>query len=741
MTINKSKKRNVKKNNTNQNKTKKRIYNDKTSTNFGTLFSEKIHEKVQDIESKNRLNYIKELKNTLRTSHMINIKDIKDDFYNYINVDWLSRTEKELEKEKKFYVQVDDFRIVQEKVYYELVGYIKKYIKENPNKLKAKEIFNVYNSFYNANKRKGLENAQYLKSEIENIIKNHSIVTLLAYINKDETVSWQCPIVWSVIPDEKNVKKYISHLGLPQLGIYDYMIYIDDPSDDDERIKYKKKTKKKYLEFIKQTFKIMLPNEHNEYNPEDVWNVEVEMLNAMGCRKFKNDNEDFYNIVTKDELENKYGFDWTYFSRELGYKNVPGKIVLSSLNSVSCIMKLLTEKWKNPEWKTYWLFIFYKMFIRFQWDWSETYFNFYEKYLQGKPVRFPRDIYPIFITSFCFNTFLTNQYVENNYNEQVNTYVTNMVNDYKKIFISRIKYNNWLSSSTKIAALKKLKNIKTNIGYPKNLRKDPLLNYKHDNPWENIRKLAYWRHKELLNLEGCDVGVDIPTIDWSEFKFIGSQAYVVNAYYTPTSNSIYLPLAYLQKPFIDLDERGIEYNLAYIGQTIGHELSHCLDDMGSKFDYEGNLKNWWTDRDRKRFNAKIKDVIKQYEEFSLRDGIKYDASIGVGENLADISGLSLSEEYLLIFQESNNNIDIIKKISLDAFYVYCAIQSRQKVYSNAIDAQLKTNPHPLEKYRCNCPLSRLELFREIYNIKKGDGMWWHNTDTIWGCYKKYFYKI
>jgi putative endopeptidase len=160
-------------------------------------------------------------------------------------------------------------------------------------------------------------------------------------------------------------------------------------------------------------------------------------------------------------------------------------------------------------------------------------------------------------------------------------------------------------------------------------------------------------------------------------------------------------------------------------------MSHALDDMGSRFDAEGNLKNWWTDKDRRHFNAKIKDVIKQYEEFSLRDGIIYDASIGVGENLADIAGLSLTEEYLLIFQESNNDIDIIKKISLDAFYVYCAIQSRQKVYPKAVNAQLKTNPHPLEKYRCNCPLSRLELFREIYNIKKGDGMWWHNTDTIW----------
>jgi putative endopeptidase len=143
------------------------------------------------------------------------------------------------------------------------------------------------------------------------------------------------------------------------------------------------------------------------------------------------------------------------------------------------------------------------------------------------------------------------------------------------------------------------------------------------------------------------------------------------------------------------------------------------------------LHNWWTPHDKKIFNSKIADVVKQYEMVAKRDGIKFDAKIGTGENLADISGLSLVEEYLLMFQEANEDIDIIKKISLEAFYVYSAIQSRQKMYEKAIPAQLKTNPHPLEKYRCNCPLMRLELFRTIYNVKQGDGMWWHNTDTIW----------
>ena len=150
-----------------------------------------------------------------------------------------------------------------------------------------------------------------------------------------------------------------------------------------------------------------------------------------------------------------------------------------------------------------------------------------------------------------------------------------------------------------------------------------------------------------------------------------------------------------------------------------------------QYDENGNLNNWWTDRDREIYKRKIKDVVEQYEFVNARDGLEYDASIAIGENIADIVGLSLVEEYLFLFQEINKDTNNIKKISLEAFYTYVAIQSRQEVASKALSSQLKTNPHPLEKYRCNCPLSRLDIFRKIYNIQKGDGMWWRNTDTIW----------
>jgi putative endopeptidase len=201
--------------------------------------------------------------------------------------------------------------------------------------------------------------------------------------------------------------------------------------------------------------------------------------------------------------------------------------------------------------------------------------------------------------------------------------------------------------------------------------------------------------------------------------------------YAATENSITIPLAYLQKPFIDLEERGIEYNLTRIGFTIGHEMSHALDDWGSQYDYTGKLHNWWTEKDVKSFKKIQTDVVKQYEAFAAQDGIIFDAWPSIGEDLADISGLTICREYLRDFQLKNEDDLPIVKLSFEAFFVYFAIQQRQQISKKAILAQLKTNPHPLDKYRCNVPLSRLPTFRVIYDIKKGDKMWWPSTNRVW----------
>jgi predicted metalloendopeptidase len=661
------------------------------------------------------------------------IKMIKNDYYSYVNEEWFKDNdiEKTKDNEKKFYVQYDNFRIVQEEVYYKLIGYVKNFIKENPKDKKAIALNAVYSSLHNNTKKTMNKHADAILTELDTFVKNEDMYGLLGMINSNEIISLFSPLQWYLTPDEKNVKQYISHLGFGRLGIYDYLIYITDlPEDDAETKKYKKLVKKEYIHYISEVFNACIGLKRAaKYNPHDIWDVELEMLMQIGCDENIKTDPNYYNKISAHELETTYDFDWTTFCKKLGYKNIPKNIVVSNLNGLKCMIRLFKANWNSPKWQTYFLFIQFKQMVRFEESSRHIHYNFHHKFLEGQPNQMPREIYPIFGLSLLFNTFLSEQYIEHNYNSLYVNYVKHLVDDLKELFIKRINANTWLSPVTKKAALDKLHKLTIMVGKPQNLRNDPIFDYKSDDPLFNIGTLIRWKHKKFIELEGKAV-IDIPDFDWNVFKLVGTQCYMVNAYYRPNSNSIYVPLAYLQKPFIDLEQRGLEYNLVYIGYTLGHELSHALDDTGSKFDADGNLNNWWTDADRIEFKKKVSDVINQYQTFAARDGIKFDAEMSVGEDLADISGMALVEAYLLDNQIANNELTKIKKMNLAKLYMNLAVQGQQQIYKKAVKAQLKMNPHPLEKYRVNCSLARLELFKEMYGIKKGDGMWWNN-DVIW----------
>jgi putative endopeptidase len=711
---------------TNKSQKNECLYKQSALSSFEKDYEKELKEK--GIETKDIENELIKMFNT-----PFSPKTIKphDDYYSYINYSWLEEKSKELKKEKKYYVQVDSFRVTQEKVYYEMIDIVKKFIKDNHSPF-ANAVRNVYNSLLKLDENSSKKYAMDKTKLIDKTIEKNDFYGLLELLNNNELISWGAPICWSVMTDIKHPNLYKSNISSPQLTIYDYQIYIEDNADNQDTKKYKKLFKEKFLHYIDEMFDAVLGKGHG-LKSRDVLEAEYDMLTAMGCTKVKKDDIDGYNVLTGQESLSNYGFDWSQFCKKIGYKKVPESFICNSTNYLKCIMETLISKdnWKSPKWRTYYLYIVYRQVIRFHKSWKKIYYNFHGKFVLGQPVEWPDEIYPIFGLSLAFNTFLTNQYVKHNYNQHKIDYVKNMAQDLLTVYKRIIKRNTWLSPKTKEYALKKLEHINLLVGQPEILREDPLLDYDDTNAYENMRKISSWRIKKYIEIDGKVSNIDIPVIDWESFKLIGKQSYIVNAFYTPTENSIYIPLAYLQKPFIDMDERGIEYNLAHIGYTIAHEMSHSLDDMGSKYDHTGKLFNWWTEEDRRKFNVKVNDVVKQYEKFASYDGIKMDATLSTGENLADISGLAICEEYLRDFQDKNNDAVSIKYLSFRAFFVYIAIQARQKIYDKAIKAQLKTNPHPMDKYRTNCPLSRLKLFRSIYNIKPGDKMYWKSTDTIW----------
>jgi putative endopeptidase len=696
-------------------------------------------EKIDEIFKQNKIDVtstsfnlekeiIKEIKKAVSPSNITP----NNDFYSYVNERWLQDID--VEVYQQYITQVDDFRLVQDKVYRELIEIIDNYLKDpaNISTPKGKCIKNAYTSFkkYNTNK----QTQTFIKVIVEYIdeLRNEKNVwKTLASPNLNEIISSGAPFVWSINPDDKDPSKYKCYLEPPEVSLLDLDIYYDYPEDTEEDKKYKKKYRQAYFEYLNNLFVIAFGKNHG-FNVRDVYTTEIEILNAMSCDLIKEEDEDGYNLVSKEEAIKQFGFDWEKFCKALGFKKIPDDFVTSNINYLLCGTKLLLDKWYSDQWRTYWIYLYIRQQCRFDEDGWKNYYDFNGKFLRGQEGYVDDYILPVFGMSFTFNSFLTNEYILRYKNEQAVEYVRELVEDLRRVFMRIIKRNNWLQPKTKNIAIEKLEAIKLIVGSPLSLREDPLLDYDPDDPWGNLLRMSVWRHEQAVKLVGKDI-IDIPVIDWNQSppKMVSTQAYVVNAMYTPTENSIYIPLGYIQKPFVDLDERGLEYNLAHIGFTVAHEMSHALDDLGSRYDKDGKLHNWWTSKDAEHFKQIQKDIVKQYEIFEKRDGIDFDAWPSIGEDLADISGFSICLEYLRDFQLKNEDILPIQTLSFQAFFVYFALQSRQKITKKAILAQLKTNPHPLDKYRCNVPLSRSNVFRAIFKVRKGDGMWWHTTNSVW----------
>jgi predicted metalloendopeptidase len=667
-----------------------------------------------------------DLKKATNPSHIMP----QNDYYSYINDRWIEsyKTDNNL----GYVVQVDDFRIVQDKVYRQLADIVTDYVSNDNTKHTKLAI--CMNKFYksqitwNTNKQ-SCDDAQKYVDELDFLRQDKTnLWKLLGKISKNEMISFGSPILWSLNPDDKNPKVYKSYVGPGQLTLVDNDLYYDATKDTD--MKYRNKYMSTYFAYLNDLFNHAFGKNHT-YDVKDIYACEVKMAHAFDYDKFPED-PDGYNLVNSSESYKKYKFNWEEYAREIGFKTVPRNFVATSVNYLAKISDILTNEWNNSQWRTYFVYMYIRQQQRTNEQGKQIAFNFLGKFVMGEEGIIDINLLAMFGMGIAFSSFLNNEYIRKYTDIKTVNYAKSLAEDLKIVFLRILRRNKWLQPSTKKYALQKLSNFHFNIGSNILAQQDPLLDYCEDDKWGNLMKISKWRHEYAIRLEGAPVQ-ELPVVDWSQFppKFIGTQSYIVNAMYTPTENSITIPLAYLQKPFIDLEERGIEYNLTRIGFTIGHEMSHALDDWGSKYDATGKLNNWWTDKDVKAFKKIQTDVVKQYEAFAAQDGIIFDAWPSIGEDLADISGLTICREYLRDFQLKNEDDLPIIKLSFEAFFVYFAIQQRQKISQKAILAQLKTNPHPLDKYRCNVPLSRLPTFRVIYNIKKGDKMWWSSTNRVW----------
>jgi putative endopeptidase len=401
-------------------------------------------------------------------------------------------------------------------------------------------------------------------------------------------------------------------------------------------------------------------------------------------------------------------------------------------------MTTLKKEWASDKWKSYWYFIYMRQIICFHDKWRDIYLDFNDTLIRGKETHFPREYFPIIGLAYAFPKTMTAEFTRRYKNEEMVAKVREIGTTMLECFKTRIQNNTWMSAYTKKGALKKLTTLRINVGEANLAAPDPTnLEYDPKDAWGNLLKRSVQRTEYLARHHGSSsssatalTATDLDIMNWGTMKLVGYQSFVVNAYYTPNSNSIYIPTAYMHSMNVQFG-RGYEYDLASVGFTFGHEISHALHVSSRVYNHRGIIKNWWTRDDIVTYERKIAAIRCQYEDISKKDGFVIDGNLSLPENLADVTGLAVCEDVLTKFHDENATANAhIRAMSFYNFYTYYAIQNRQYANHREILVQVLTNPHLNLKIRTNVPLMRSKTFRDVVEIKKGDKMYNDEFDVV-----------
>lgn len=349
-------------------------------------------------------------------------------------------------------------------------------------------------------------------------------------------------------------------------------------------------------------------------------------------------------------------------------------------------------------------------------------FNFYGKTLTGTTEMQPRWKRISKSTSIAMGEALGQLYVEKAFSPKAKERANEMVNNLQWAFKQHLDKVDWMSKETKAQALKKLESFSVKIGYPDKWRDYSALEIARCPYVENV--LAANEFKSYYHLN--KLGKPINRSEWH------MPPQTVNAYYSPTMNEIVFPAGILQPPFFDpLADNAVNYG--GIGAVIGHEITHGFDDQGRQYDEIGNLREWWNKEDAANFTKRATAVETQFDNYEVLDSLRINGKLTLGENIADLGGLSIAYTALQKALKESNPGKIEGLTPEQRFFLSWAQIWRMNIREEALRQQILTDPHSPARYRVNGPLSNLPEFHKAFNCKPSDKMVANDEKkaTIW----------
>ncbi|MGZ5924670.1 MAG: M13 family metallopeptidase [Rhizomicrobium sp.] len=622
-----------------------------------------------------------------------------DDFFLYANNAWLNRTE--IPADRTSTGSFQNLQILSENRMKELVAELEA---RDPATLnpEEKQLRDLYDAFTDTKQieARGLDPIKPDLARIAALQTPDDVARLMG----EPGFPADSIVGTGITPDAKNSNVYVvtatqSGLGMPSRDYY----LRDDPALAATREAYKK-----YLAGVLT----MLGDKDAEARAAAVYALESGIATAHWPAEERRNADKVYNPMQVKNLSTfAPGFPWETFFRAQGIDS--GRKVIARENTAFPALAALFAKTPIAVWRDY-LTIHYvhAMAAYLPKAFDDANFDFYGKVLGGQSEQLPRETRAVHLLDTMLPHPFGKLYVAKYFPPATKAKAEQLVANLLKAYDADIRTITWMSPVTRQKALDKLHAFTPHIGYPDKWRDFSGLAIKRDDLVGDAERSATFEWNYDL------ARIDQP-VDRNEW---GMTPPTINAYYTQLFNSIFFPAAILQPPFFDPNTDDA-VNYGGIGAVIGHEISHGFDDQGSKYTGGGILQSWWTDDDRKAFEARTGMLGAQFDSYEGLPGLHVNGKLTMGENIGDLSGLTIA---LKAYHASlgGKPAPVLDGFTGDQrFFLSFAQIWRAKYRDGQMRQQVLSNPHSPPHFRVDGPTRNIDAWYEAFNVKPGDKMY------------------
>ena len=516
--------------------------------------------------------------------------------------------------------------------------------------------------------------------------------------------------------DEKDSKNNILSIvqGGLTLGQKDY--YLDqDPETA--------KIREAYVAYIRQLVSHVGFGETDAARiSDDVMRIETRLAQASKSMTELRDPEANYHKMSYDQLKKDFaGIDWDAYLHIFGISGLKD-VIVGQPEAIHEVEKILAEETPEALQNVY-LWHAIDMAAGYVDDESRNLsFAFWGTALSGKTQDRPRWKRAVSSVEGCLGEALGQLYVAKYFPPAAKERMEKLVANLQQALGERIDAQDWMSDETKKVAHEKLDAFYVKVGYP-----DKWTDYSTlqigNSYLQNILSCKEWAIQDMI---AKHLNKPVDKDEW----YMTPQT--VNAYYNPTTNEICFPAGILQPPFFDM-EADDAFNYGAIGVVIGHEMTHGFDDQGSKYDKNGNLSQWWTEEDTKRFNERIQVMRDYHDSIEVLPGLHSNGSLTLGENMADHGGLMVAYQAFVNATAQAPLSDKDGFTPAQRFFLAYANVWGQNIRDEEIRKRVKSDPHSLGKWRVNGQMPHMDAWYEAFGITEQDPMFVPKEKrvTIW----------